>query len=166
MTRGASSFPHRPPDSRFWRAGNVVLALALIAQLIFFEGHRLTQNPNVRPLLEAICRRLDCQLPPFRDLNRIKAVDRALYPLNEPGSGHEFYLALINQAPFPQPYPRLALTLTALDGTPIGRRIFEPETYLPPAHPPRMPSQKMMFVHLRLAPLNRPIGGFQFKFLP
>ncbi len=165
-----SSFP--PSESRtginprLWQVGNVLLTLALIGQLFLFQGERLARDPGFRPLLEILCSRLDCRLPPFRDLDRIKVVERALYPIKVPEGGHEFYLAMINQAPSPQPYPRLALTLTALDGTPIGRRVFKPGEYLPSNRPELMPSQKTVFVRLRLAPLGRPVGGFQFEFLP
>ncbi len=150
----------------FWRAGNVVLGLMLIAQLIWLEAPCLARDPEIRPLLETGCRWLGCRLPPFRDPGWIKVVDRGLYPIETPGGGLEFYLAMVNQAPFPQPFPRLRLTLTALDGAPLGRRVFGPDTYLPPSRPARMPIQKTVFVHLRLAPPARPVGGFQFELLP
>ncbi len=165
------TFPSPPPShSRiapaFWRAGNVVLGLALIAQLAWIMVPRLAQDPDLRPLLETGCRHLGWRLPPFRDLGRIKVVDRGLYPIETPEEGLEFYLAMVNQALFPQPFPHLRLTLTALDGTPIGQRVFRPDTYLPPSHPLQMPIQKTVFVRLRLAPPDRPVGGFQFEFLP
>ncbi len=164
------TFPSAAPSLQmppaFWRTGNVVLGLMLIAQLIWLEAPRLAQDPEMRPLLETVCRWLACRLPPFRDLDRIKVVDRGLYPVKTPGGGLEFYLAMVNQSPFPHPFPRLRLTLTALDGTPVGRRVFGPDAYLTPPRPARMPVQKTVFVRLRLAPPARPVGGFQFEFLP
>lgn len=148
-----------------WRLGTVLLAMLLIGQIVLFEGERLAQNAHLRPVLEEACQWLGCHLPPFRNLADIKVVDRALYPVKVNADGYEFYLVIVNQSPYPQAYPLLKLTLTALDGTPIAHRVFKPEEYLGTSNPPLIPSYRMIFVHLNLAAPKRQVGGFQFELL-
>ena len=148
-----------------WRVAAVVLTLSLAGQILFFEKARIANDPDLRPLLEWVCRWFGCRLPPFRNLDAIEAVDRALYPAKDARDAYDFYLVLVNQAPYPQPYPLLKLTLTALDGTPIATRIFKPEEYLKTANPPLMPPRRMIFIELQLAAPRRPVGGFQFELL-
>ncbi|BCX80674.1 hypothetical protein MIT9_P0248 [Methylomarinovum caldicuralii] len=149
----------------YWPAAAAALGVLLLVQIFLVAKDRLTQMPQLRPVLETLCHGLGCRLPPFRNLNEIQVVDRALYPARERANAYDLYLVIVNQAPYPQPYPLLKLTLTALDGSPIATRIFKPEEYLKTRNPPLMPPYRMIFVELRLAAPKREVGGFQFELL-
>lgn len=125
----------------------------------------MAQSPQLRPLVAWLCQRFGCELPPFRNLAAIKVVDRALYPVENSTGGYEFHLVIVNQAPHPQPYPCLKLSLTAMDGTGIAQRIFQPEEYLRTSSLQLMSSHRSIFIDLALAAPKREVGGFQFEFL-
>ncbi|WP_022947792.1 zinc-ribbon and DUF3426 domain-containing protein [Methylohalobius crimeensis] len=163
-----ASLAETPPSlstDRYWQVGAVALGLLLIIQIFVFERERIAQEPHLRPLLAGFCHWLGCELPPFRNLDAIEVVDRALYPSKNAANGYEFHLVIVNHGPYPQPYPLLKLTLTALDGTAIAQRIFKPEEYLSAVPAPMMPTHQLIFVHLTPAAPHRAVGGFQFEFL-
>ncbi len=149
----------------YWRLGAIGLVLLLLAQLIYFEADRWAQNAHLRPPLEVICHWLGCTLPPFQNVADIEVVDRSLYPARNSIDGYEFHLVMVNHAPYPQPYPLLKLSLTALDGTLIAQRIFKPGEYLKKPTFLLMPSHRMIFVQLEFAAPDREVGGFQVEFL-
>ncbi len=152
--------------ARLYRTlATAALAILLLIQLFVYEKDKLAQNPSFRPWLESFCGMVGCSLPPFRNLAEIKVVDRALYPTKNSVEGYQFHLVIVNEAPYPQPYPLLKITFSSLDGTPIASRIFKPDEYLPPDHPPLMPSHQLIFVDLNLAAPSKPVGGFSFEFL-
>ncbi|BCX87999.1 hypothetical protein MIN45_P0366 [Methylomarinovum tepidoasis] len=154
-----------PSGGGHWYWFAAVLGVLLLVQIFLAAKDRLAQIPQLRPVLETLCHGLGCRLPPFRSLNEIQVVDRALYPARDRADAYDFHLVIVNQTPYPQPYPLLKLTLTALDGTPIAARIFKPEEYLKTRNPPLMPPYRMIFVELRLAAPKREVGGFQFELL-
>ncbi len=109
-----------------------LLALALLAAqaAYVFRGELSRSWPELRPLLEAMCERLECDIPLPRkaELAAIEASD--LHP--DPARKNLLVLAatLRNRADFAQAYPHLELTLTDMDDQPIVRKVFAPEDYL------------------------------------
>ncbi len=171
-SRSTDYFESRPADlsgakisNRYWILAAMLLALLLLIQIFVLARERMAQSLHLRPLVAWLCQRLGCELSPFRNLTAIKVVDRALYPVKNSTDGYEFHLVIVNQAPYPQPYPFLKLTLTAMDGTGIAQRIFKPEEYLRTLIPQLMPSHRSIFIDLALAAPKREVGGFQFEFL-
>ncbi len=152
-----------PIPSTYWKIGTIALAFLLMTQLIYFESAHWAQNAYFRPPMETICQWLGCKLPPYQKVTDIKVVDHSFFPARNSVAGHELHLALINHAPYPQPYPLLKISLTALDGTLIGQRIFKPEEYLHDSSSPLMPSHRMIFVQLGFAALARAVGGYQVE---
>jgi len=150
----------------FWKLGAVILAILLLFQVSYFEIDRMAQNVFLRPPLETLCHWLGCSLPPFHQVRDIEVIDRALYPATHSIDGYEFHLVMVNQAPHPQPYPLLKISLTALDGTLIAERVFKPGEYLQGSASAMMPSEKSVFVKLRFAAPQREVGGFQVTFGP
>ncbi|MCX8049730.1 MAG: zinc-ribbon domain-containing protein [Methylohalobius sp.] len=150
--------------NRYWTAAAVVLALLLLAQMFAWAYEHVANVPSLYPAIAWACRWLSCKPPPFQDLAALKVVDRALYPAKGQ-SGYEFHLVLVNRAAYPQPFPLLKLSLTAMDGTLIAERVFKPEEYLRISTPGLMPSHQPLFIDLALASPKQPVGGFQFEFL-
>lgn len=110
----------------------VLLVLTLAAQVLWHEHERLAGNPATRPFMEALCDRLGCELPPFRDLAALQSANFSLRSL--PGRDNALLLTLTlrNNAPFPQPLPGLDLAFTSPDNRIVAARRFPPAQYLDP----------------------------------
>jgi len=107
------------------------LLLALAAQLFYFEREQLAQYPELRPLLDQLCQRLDCQLPPQRDLSKIELLERNVYSHPNIKGALVINATLINNASYPQPFPKLAISMANLRGQTLVGRVFKPSEYLP-----------------------------------
>ncbi|CAL1238887.1 DUF3426 domain-containing protein [Candidatus Methylocalor cossyra] len=157
--------PGMPADVLGWGAGALVLSGLLVWQVIAFEGRRLVQSVHLRPWLEGICGIVGCVLPPFRDLDQIAILDRALTVARDGGDKLEFSLVFANRSALPQPFPDLALELQALDGRPVAERVFAPIEYLPEWYDGMtMPTGTPFEVHLTLLKPSREVGGFTIAF--
>lgn len=117
----------------WWVLGCVVLALLLAAQLGWAERRALVANPDTRPWLARTCAWLGCRLPAVSDPSRIMLLSRDVrsYP---PDGALLISAAIRNQAPFRQPYPVIAVTLSDRNGTPIAMRRFRPSAYITDTH--------------------------------
>jgi predicted Zn finger-like uncharacterized protein len=117
--------------SALWLAGSLLLALLLVTQAGYFYREELARYPTLRPALERFCRALDCriELPRAPELIELLPATRV-----EPHPRFENMLrievAMVNRAPFAQPYPWLELSLTDRAGNLIARRRFSPAEYL------------------------------------
>ena len=74
---------------------------------------------------------------------------------------------MINQAPLPQPFPVLELSLYGQTGAVLGVRRFQPEEYLDESIDPAagMPPERLVFVVLELATPAGEAVSFEFSFL-
>lgn len=112
-----------------------VLALAAAGALAAQAAYRYrieiaAHYAQARPALEALCRRLACEvsLPRRAELLSIESSDLQADVRRE---GVIQLNALIrNRAPFAQAYPTLELTLTEDGGEAVLRRVLEPRDYL------------------------------------
>jgi predicted Zn finger-like uncharacterized protein len=155
-----------PSASPLWALACLAAVLGLLWQGWHFERDRLARDERYRPLLETACRLAGCALPVRRDLARIEILDRQLNPAEGPVEGLEFHSVLANYADFPQPFPRLKLSLTYFDGDPIAQRIFPPEEYLPPEVAAKaMPVGESFEVKILIAPPEKTVGGFTIELL-
>jgi hypothetical protein len=111
------------------------LALLLMGQVFFFQRHAMAALwPNSRPVLESLCRPLDCQLKPWMNPKAL-AIESASFAQ----SGQSFVLnwSLRNTGPMTVTTPSFELTLLDEFNNPVVRRIFlpdevqAPETLLP-----------------------------------
>ncbi len=114
-----------------WGMVNAALVAALAVQLLFVQREAFAQDPSLRPVLVQLCAVAGCTLPPRRDLDRIELTRRHVYDHPNVEGALLIDLTLVNQAPFAQPYPVLAVTLGDLRGEPVARRHFEPREYEP-----------------------------------
>lgn len=146
--------------------GSLVFAILLIFQILAFEYRGLAQNAQVRPLLEALCGPVDCDLPPFRDLRRILIKDRALNPADGSRPGLEFSMLFVNESDLPQSYPRLKLMLNDVRGQTVAERVFDPAEYVHDwTEGALMPPEKPVEIHLQLARPSKDVAGFTLELL-
>lgn len=162
---GSAGLSSVAPET-WWGLGVFGLTTLLIVQLIVFEGDRMVQSARMRPWLDIVCKTVDCELPPYKDLRRIQIFDRALRPDSMRDDALEFQLVFANQSNLPQMLPNLKLVLTELNGSPVAERIFTPTEYLPEGETVSlMPVGKPFEIRLLLAKPSHDVGGFTFELL-
>ncbi|MEO5693668.1 MAG: zinc-ribbon and DUF3426 domain-containing protein [Usitatibacter sp.] len=123
--------PPKPPPSRAWAFGVVLLAFVLALELTYaYRGTIAQRYPAVRPTLESACAQLQCTVPWSREESLLKLEDSEL--LEVPGKPSEIALGarIRNLASVAQDYPHLELTLTDISGQAAMRRVLRPTDYL------------------------------------
>jgi predicted Zn finger-like uncharacterized protein len=160
----------RPPPSRLWALGAVVLGAALAAMLVHaYRGPLAQHYPALRPGLEAACGHLGCSVPWSREHALLKLEESEM--LEVPGRPGEIALGarIRNLAPVSQEYPHLELTLTDLTGQAAARRVLRPTDYLgrPLASGEVLAPGVEVALQLRLATPNiKPTGYELLLFYP
>ncbi|MCX7099090.1 MAG: zinc-ribbon and DUF3426 domain-containing protein [Methylococcales bacterium] len=147
-----------------WRVGLIVGSLLLVAQLIYFEGHGLSQNPSTRPALMTFCQLVGSHLPTYRNLNEFVVLQGSFTPL--PNQNYTFKLVFSNQAVFPQAYPSIKLSLQDYNGIEFANRIFSPQDYLSENEAANlMAADATTEVSLDIAAPKSSIGGSTFDLI-
>jgi ribosomal protein S27E len=108
-----------------------LLTLTLLGQLAWLARQRLATVPVLRPAVAAVCQRLGCRLPPFRDLRAIRVDEARITSHPDYAQALLVVATVVNTASLAQPWPRLALALTGVGGVVVAERVFEPAEYLP-----------------------------------
>ncbi|MDR2240707.1 MAG: zinc-ribbon domain-containing protein [Zoogloeaceae bacterium] len=115
-----------------WAVVCLLALILLLAQAAYiFRAELALAHPGWRPQLEALCQRLDCEVPLPRktDLLDIDGYDLRA----DPRQKRLLALAatLKNRAAFTQAYPHLEVTLTDAYNQPMIRKVLAPPDYLP-----------------------------------
>ncbi len=113
-----------------WGLGIVLMCGALVLQYLYYFRLQLVDNPQLRPVLSAMCSVTGCELPPRRDLGHIELVEHLMqfHPTYE--ESLLITATLTNSADFDQPYPLLEVIMTDIEQQVVARRHFPPELYL------------------------------------
>lgn len=106
------------------------LALLLALQWLLADRARLAADPAWRPVVARACAVLRCSLPPWREPAAFSLLERDVRPHPELPGVLRITASFRNDAAWPQAWPRVVLTLTDIDGRPLGARAFGPEEYL------------------------------------
>ena len=150
-----------------WTSVNLFLIILLLAQYVYFTRDDLARYPGLRPSLETMCGVMGCEIPLMRDVKRISLVNRELR--SHPGVTNALLVkaTLINNAPFPQPYPVLQLSLSTVTGQVVAARRFQPVDYLGKAVNLKegMVPQQPVEVVLELVDPGQNAISFEFEFL-
>lgn len=111
----------------------LVLALTLVAQVAWARRAALVRDAATQSWALAVCARLDCRLPPIRDLAKLELVSRDVRA--DPRAAGTLTISAIvrNNAAFRQPWPVLVVELTDLDDEVVAMRRFVPADYVPDA---------------------------------
>ncbi|MDO9104234.1 MAG: zinc-ribbon and DUF3426 domain-containing protein [Methylovulum sp.] len=167
-----TGFPHDtevlpwelPRRSPYWRPALLVGIVALLMQVVYFEGRDLSQHDRLRPGLEQLCRHLGCQLPAYKNLDGW-LLQGALTP--SPNRSYLVTAAISNHATFAQPYPNIKLTLLNYSGSPFAHRIFYPHEYAvgTVAASPLIEAGATVTIQLNIAATKNHIGGYTFDIL-
>lgn len=117
-----------------------LLAFALLGQVSYRFRTELAINvPLLRPALEKMSASLGTTIPLARRVDLISIESSDLQSDTTRGNMLVLSATVRNRAAFPQAYPALELALTDTRDTPIARRVFLPEEYLPATQPADQP---------------------------
>lgn len=132
--RRAKAGPRLP----WWKKVLYVLAIlsllvTLLGQLAYFLRSELAAAlPESRPLLNSLCRPLGCDVPLPRQLTPRAIVSSSLEHDPEQVSRVRLSFLLANRTGQTQAWPHVILTLSDVRESPVARKAFPPEVYLPP----------------------------------
>lgn len=113
-----------------WIAGCGMLALLLVAQLVWANRASLAADSGLRPILARLCTTLPCTLPPLKDISRLTLLSRDIRPHPSVPGALIISATIRNDADFVQPYPVIRIALSDLDGNAIAMRRFRPSEYI------------------------------------
>ena len=151
-----------------------VAALGLVALLAFqlawlAPAEVLARVPSARPWMAQLGPAFDRasalvggeRASPPRDLGRIRVRERDIREHPQHPRALLVQATLVNDASFPQPPPRVRLTLYDVNGAVLAQRVFEPEEYLT-GDPP---SPGLWPLHLEVLAPESPAVSYQIEFL-
>lgn len=148
-----------------WAGINALLLAGLLVQLVHVQREAFAQNPSMRPLVADLCRVVGCTLEPRRAVDRIELVRRNVYAHPNVDDALIIDAKFVNNAPFPQPYPILTVSLGDLRGEPLIRRNFRPREYRPELDPnARMAPGSPVRVTLEVRDPGRDARTFELGF--
>jgi len=168
--RGMPSFAHgvpRPatPRERWLPIAVAALTVALGLQLLLADRARLAGDAHWRPLLEAVCGMLRCDLPPWREPTAFTLVQRDVRQHPSLPGVLRVTATFRNDARWAQPWPRLRLTLTDGNGRAAGERSFDAREYLGGApSQPLLASGENAAVAMDILEPASDIVGYDFTF--
>jgi hypothetical protein len=120
----------RPRSDAPWWIGSLVLALLLGAQAVLAQRAELARDPVWRPILMRACATLGCSLPAWRDGSSLHLLARDVRPHPSVPDAMMISASFRNDAPWPQAWPLLQVSLADLEGRPVALRRFRPDEYL------------------------------------
>ncbi|MFN2348089.1 MAG: DUF3426 domain-containing protein [Thioalkalivibrio sp.] len=147
--------------------GLCALLIGLLSlQVLYHERERLGAYPEVAPMVNWLCNRLNCSTPERRDPDAFQITQRNIYSHPNAQGALMIQASFINQAGFSQPPPRVELSFRDLQGELLAVRRFNPEQYLPPSQAPHSiaPREGLDFSLEILDPGPRAVA-YEFRFL-
>lgn len=156
---------HLPRNNKsiLWTLG-FSLCLALMAfQIYFFEAYNLSQHEKLRPWLEKICDKVNCQLPTYKNLDEFSIVHGS-FELTDNNSHYVFKTAFVNQSAFKQHHPAIKLTLQNFTGVDFAERVFHPQEYLNQYIDFIKPDMSTE-ISLNIVIPSKEIGGYRFELI-
>ena len=120
----------RPAHERWLIVAVIALAVLLVLQLLLADRARLAANAQWRPMLATLCGALRCELPPWREPAAFTLLQRDVRQHPTLPGVLRVSATFRNDARWAQPWPRLQLTLSDVNGRPAGERRFEAQEYL------------------------------------
>ncbi|WP_252176548.1 DUF3426 domain-containing protein [Endozoicomonas sp. 4G] len=151
-----------------WISLILILSITLAGQYIWFNKDQLSLDPRLRPALTLSCQYLKCSLPGLVDVNAIKSLQLHIRSHPKQSEGLVVDSVIINDAAFPQPWPKLELTFTDINGQPVASRRFRPREYLGGAlaGSREMPSGQPVRLSIEIVDPGNGASNYRLRFLP
>jgi len=148
--------------SKAYLCGSLLGFILLIAQVHYFLGYSITQNPHIRPTLVTINKLFKRSLPPYKNIADFTVVGSHFSAIQN--NQHQVQISFINHADFPQPAPFLLLTLRNLQGGILAQRIFDKTTYRQGAALNSLIApNEFVNINLLINTPNHSIGGYSIE---
>jgi len=159
------------PQPRPFKTASLSLLAAFLMLLAVWQTKTfylddLAQVPALRPSLEAACGVLGCALPPRIDFGRIDLVGTSIDTNPAMPGALEIRASLLNRAAFPQPYPRLRVTLSDREGRIVGRRTYPASEYRDVDGQDTLPVREVREVSINLAQPSGDAVGYEVELMP
>ena len=113
-----------------WLLACLLLLLGLVAQLGWALRDSLIADATTGPLLQQACAVLSCQLPPVRNVGKLRLLARDVQTHPTVPGALLISATLRNDATFTQPWPVVTIRLTDGNGKTIAMRRLNPYEYL------------------------------------
>ena len=164
----------RDSRARGWGTACLLMVLVLMLQAAYVWRTQLaTRAPALRPVLEAACRSLQCEVGYERRIERISIMSSSLAPADGATAGESaqrlvLRVVLRNRYNVAQPWPALSLQLKDLSDTDVVRKTILPKDYLPvDAVRTVFPANGERTIVLPMTVRNAQVNGYQLeKFFP
>ncbi|WP_097459034.1 DUF3426 domain-containing protein [Mangrovitalea sediminis] len=114
----------------FWTLVLLALIGGAVAQVTWFQFDKLSRIPTLRPFYEMGCHWVGCKLPPLIDVSQIQSQQLLVRAKTDQPNVLVVDAIIVNQAPFGQPFPAIALTFSNLNNDVVAQRLFQPDEYL------------------------------------
>ena len=111
-------------------AGVIALAMLLAVQCVVVDRAALAQSATWRPVVGATCAMLRCAVPAWSEPAAFKMLGHDVVARPSAPDVLQVSASFRNDARWAQAWPRLRLTLSDIDGHPVGRGVFSATDYL------------------------------------
>jgi len=109
----------------------MLLGVLLAALFAYRTRPQLYNNPTLRPMLEAACNIVRCNLPARFDVASLKMVKRNVYSHPNTPNALVINVSFRNEANFAQQLPVLEMVLSNRVGRIVAKQDFSPNYYMP-----------------------------------
>ena len=142
----------------------VVLVIGILMQNILFRSYQLAQQlPSLTPMLTSLCSILPCRYSGSIDITAIEVLNRDMRSHPSQKNALLVSTAIVNNAPFDQPYPIIAVKLFDMSGQTVATRYFKPEEYLENLYSKFLLMESGTPVHITLAVLDPGDDAINFE---
>lgn len=151
-----------------WATLSVILVVALFLQYAAYNFDRLSRDENWRGFYESACGAIGCTVPSEHDVTRIQSASFVVRTHPTAAQALVVDAVIYNRAPFGQPFPRLSLSFSDINGNVLAGRVFEPAEYLNGdlAADDAMPRDTPVHVTLEIVDPGSQAVGYALQFLP
>jgi len=158
-----SSLPAR--TMRWQWAATILLALALLVQVLVADRNTLAADAGWRPLITRLCAALGCSVPAWHQPGAFTMLSRDVSPIRGIAGGLQVQASFRNDARWAQSWPVLVLSLSDADGRTVGERAFTSREYLDAdATQKELGAGQSAQIALQLHEPNPDVVAFSFEF--
>jgi len=113
-----------------WFIGILMLVVIGIAQVVYYHRYQLIDKPRYQQQVLKLCELVPCAELEFSSISQIKLLERNVFTHPVTSGALMVSGSFVNQAPFPQKFPDMLVSLFDIRGDLIANRVFEPAEYL------------------------------------
>lgn len=156
----------RPRAGKWIWLGIGILLVTLATMLLIAGRASLAADARTRPLAERSCAWLGCSLPAWQDMRAFHMLEHDMHADPALPGALRVQAGFRNEAPWPQAWPDLVLTLSDANGQPLAQRALTPAEYLDRQHPALMGAGQTASVQFTVREPARAAVAFHFAFRP